>query len=102
MSFCSSIRRSWILACPVCLPNSCADRHTRRPFLLWPQWLTTDNMLQEAFEDVMKGYPQAFKAMDLVAEHRLRVLHTSWAFIHQEDPRAGAAAAKEAAQVTPA
>ena len=50
----------------------------------------------------MKGYPQAFKAMDLVAEHRLRVLHASWAFIHKEDPRAGAAAAKEAAQVRPA
>ena len=47
----------------------------------------------------MKGYPQAFKAMDLVAEHRLRVLHASWAFIHKQDPHAAAAAAKEAAQV---
>ena len=34
----------------------------------------------------MKEYPQSFHAMDLVAEHRLRALHSSWAFIHKAEP----------------
>ena len=33
----------------------------------------------------MKEYPQSFNAMDLVAEHRLRALHASWAYIHKAD-----------------
>ena len=62
-----------------------------------PPVLVKPPCLQEAFEDVMKEYPQAFNAMDLVAEHRLRVLHASWAYIHKEDPAAAEAAAKQAA-----
>ena len=34
-------------------------------------------VMQEDFLEVMKTYPRSFKAMDLVAEHRLRSLHKS-------------------------
>ena len=37
-------------------------------------------MMQEDFLEMMKTYPQSFKAMDLVAEHRLRSLHNSQAW----------------------
>ena len=36
--------------------------------------------VQEDFLEVMKTYPESFKAMDLVAEHRLRSLHKSQAW----------------------
>lgn len=36
--------------------------------------------MQEDFDEVMKTYPESFKAMDLVAEHRLRALHRSSAW----------------------
>ena len=36
--------------------------------------------MQKAFDNVMHEYPDAFKAMDLVAEHRLRSLRASWAY----------------------
>ena len=35
---------------------------------------------QEDFSEVMKGYLESFKAMDLVAEHRLRALRNSAAW----------------------
>lgn len=35
---------------------------------------------QEDFDEVMKTYPESFKAMDLVAEHRLRALRKSAAW----------------------
>lgn len=44
---------------------------------------------QKAFDNLMHEYPEAFKAMDLVGEHRLRGLHASWAW----QQRAKAAAA---------
>ena len=44
---------------------------------------------QKAFDNVMHEYPDSFKAMDRVAEHRLRSLHASWAW----EQRGGAAAA---------
>ena len=34
---------------------------------------------------MLKEYPHSFKAMDLVAEHRLRALHASWAYIHKDE-----------------
>ncbi len=37
--------------------------------------------MQESFDGVMVEYPESFKAMDLVAEHRLRVLHASEAWV---------------------
>ena len=37
-------------------------------------------LMQEDFLEVMKTYPESFKAMDLVAEHRLRSLHKSQAW----------------------
>ena len=37
-------------------------------------------MLQEDFDEVMRGYPDSAHSMDLVAEHRLRVLHSSEAW----------------------
>lgn len=36
--------------------------------------------MQEDFLEVMKTYPESFKAMDLVAEHRLRALHRTAAW----------------------
>ena len=35
---------------------------------------------QEDFDNVMKEYPESSKAMDLIAEHRLRSLHASTAW----------------------
>ena len=43
--------------------------------LLWCRYKLL--ALQEDFDEVMKTYPESFKAMDLVAEHRLRSLHRS-------------------------
>ena len=37
-------------------------------------------MLQEDFLEVTKDYPEAWHSMNLVAEHRLRMLHNSPAF----------------------
>lgn len=37
-------------------------------------------MLQEDFLEVTKDYPEAWHSMNLVAEHRLRMLRTSPAF----------------------
>lgn len=50
---------------------------------------------QEKFEEVMREYPESFKAMDLVAEHRLRALHASdaWQARHAS-PRSPEVAAK--------
>ena len=36
--------------------------------------------MQEDFLEVMQTYPESSKAMDLVAEHRLRSLHRSQAW----------------------
>jgi len=43
--------------------------------------------VQEDFLEVMQTYPESFKAMDLVAEHRLRSLHRSQAWqARQQQP----------------
>lgn len=36
--------------------------------------------MQEDFHEVTQDYPDAWHSMDLVAEHRLRMLHSSPAF----------------------
>lgn len=38
------------------------------------------NFVQEDFLEVTHDYPEAWRSMDLVAEHRLRMLRTSGAF----------------------
>ncbi|KAK9863077.1 hypothetical protein WJX84_002556 [Apatococcus fuscideae] len=38
-------------------------------------------LTKEGFDEVMKEYPQMSKAMDLVAEHRIRALHKSSAWL---------------------
>lgn len=40
---------------------------------------------QEDFDAVMKEYPESSKAMDLIAEHRLRTLHASAAWRSKQD-----------------
>ena len=40
---------------------------------------------QGDFENVMKEYPESSKAMDLIAEHRLRALHASAAWQSKRD-----------------
>ncbi len=42
-------------------------------------------VLQEDFDNVMKEYPESSKAMDLIAEHRLRALHASAAWQSKRD-----------------
>ena len=37
-------------------------------------------MLQDDFLEVTKDYPEAWHSMNLVAEHRIRMLHSSPAF----------------------
>ena len=39
---------------------------------------------QEGFDEVMKEYPQMSKAMDLVAEHRIRALHKSRPWLKEQ------------------
>ena len=39
--------------------------------------------MQKAFDSLMAEYPDSFKAMDLVGEHRLRSLHASWAWVQR-------------------
>ncbi|BDA48837.1 Potassium/sodium hyperpolarization-activated cyclic nucleotide-gated channel [Coccomyxa sp. Obi] len=41
--------------------------------------------LQDNFDAVMKEYPESSKAMDLIAEHRLRTLHASTAWRSKQD-----------------
>ena len=41
--------------------------------------------VQEDFDNVMKEYPESSKAMDLIAEHRLRSLHASEAWRSKQD-----------------
>ena len=41
--------------------------------------------LQEDFDNIMKEYPESSKAMDLIAEHRLRALHASAAWQSKRD-----------------
>ena len=41
--------------------------------------------VQEDFDNVMKEYPESSKAMDLIAEHRLRSLHASAAWRSKQD-----------------
>lgn len=38
------------------------------------------SLAQDHFDAVMKEYPESSKAMDLIAEHRLRTLHASAAW----------------------
>ena len=40
--------------------------------------------VQEGFDEVMKEYPEMSKAMDLVAEHRIRALHKSRPWLKQQ------------------
>lgn len=40
--------------------------------------------MQEGFDEVMKEYPEMSKAMDLVAEHRIRALHKSRPWLKQQ------------------
>lgn len=40
--------------------------------------------VQEDFDEVIKTYPESFKAMDLVAEHRIRALHRSPAWLRRQ------------------
>lgn len=42
-------------------------------------------LLQDNFDAVMKEYPESSKAMDLIAEHRLRTLHASTAWRSKQD-----------------
>ena len=41
--------------------------------------------VQEDFDNVMREYPESSKAMDLIAEHRLRSLHASAAWRSKQD-----------------
>ena len=41
--------------------------------------------MQEDFDNIMKEYPDSSKAMDLIAEHRLRSLHASAAWQSKQD-----------------
>lgn len=41
--------------------------------------------MQEDFDNIMKEYPKSSKAMDLIAEHRLRSLHASAAWQSKQD-----------------
>ncbi|KAK9836780.1 hypothetical protein WJX74_007908 [Apatococcus lobatus] len=41
-------------------------------------------LTKEGFDEVMKEYPQMSKAMDLVAEHRIRALHKSRPWLKQQ------------------
>jgi len=45
--------------------------------------------IQEDFDNVMKEYPESSKAMDLIAEHRLRSLHASTAWQSKQDALMG-------------
>ena len=42
-------------------------------------------MLQDDFLEVTKDYPEAWHSMNLVAEHRIRMLHSSPAFRQWQD-----------------
>ncbi len=50
--------------------------------------------VQEDFDNIMKEYPESSKAMDLIAEHRLRSLYASAAWQSKIDALADAKAAK--------
>ena len=52
--------------------------------------------LQEGFDEVMKEYPQMSKAMDLVAEHRIRALHKSRPWLKEQQDHAAAESASDA------
>ncbi len=41
--------------------------------------------VQDDFDNVMREYPESSKAMDLIAEHRLRSLHASAAWRSKQD-----------------
>ena len=41
--------------------------------------------MQDHFDAVMKDYPDSWRAMDLIAEHRLRTLHASSAWQSKQD-----------------
>ena len=41
--------------------------------------------MQEDFDNIMREYPESSKAMDLIAEHRLRSLHASAAWRSKQD-----------------
>lgn len=41
--------------------------------------------VQEDFDNIMREYPESSKAMDLIAEHRLRSLHASAAWHSKQD-----------------
>ena len=56
---------------------------------LWCQNISLT--LQEDFDEVMKTYPESFKAMGLVAEHRLRSLHRSSVWRERQQQQAGEA-----------
>ena len=50
--------------------------------------------MQEDFDNIMKEYPDSSKAMDLIAEHRLRSLHASEAWQSKQDALTNAKTAK--------
>lgn len=41
--------------------------------------------MQDHFDAVMKDYPDSWRAMDLIAKHRLRTLHSSSAWHSKQD-----------------
>ena len=49
--------------------------------------------MQDDFDNIMREYPESSKAMDLIAEHRLRSLHGSAAWQSKQDALIDAKAA---------